>query len=109
MFLQSALAPFTQHVRAAAGGGLGEPLHPVAARATGGQQEHNGKDEKDRKDIRFSVHRLTTFLFHLYLLRCHLACGNRCITDLDRCERAADCVIPLLVQLGIGHVVEIEL
>ena len=63
MFLQSALAPFTQHVRAAAGEAFREPLHPVAARAAGGQQERKGKDEKGRKDIRFSVHRLTTFLY----------------------------------------------
>ena len=49
-------------VRAATGVGLREPLHPVAARAAGGQQERKGKDEKGREDIRFSVHRLTTFL-----------------------------------------------
>lgn len=50
-------------VLAAAGRGLREPLHPVAARAAGGQQERKGEDEKGHKDIRFSVHRLTTFLF----------------------------------------------
>ena len=50
-------------VLAAAGVGLREPLHPVAARAAGGQQERKGKGKKGRKDIRFSVHRLTTFLF----------------------------------------------
>ena len=49
-------------VLAAAGICLREPLHPVAARAAGGQQERKGKGEKGRKDIRFSVHRLTTFL-----------------------------------------------
>ena len=40
---------------------LREPLHPVTARVAGGQQEREGKDEKGRKDIRFSIHRLTTF------------------------------------------------
>ena len=50
-------------VRVASGHGLGEPLHPVAARAAGGQKERKGKDDKDRKDIRFSIHRLTTFLY----------------------------------------------
>lgn len=50
------------NVCAAAGRGLRKPLHPVAARAAGGQQEYKGKDKKGRKDIRFSVHRLTTFL-----------------------------------------------
>ena len=49
-------------VLAAAGCGLREPLHFVPSRAAGGQQERKGKDEKGRKDIRFSVHRLTTFL-----------------------------------------------
>ena len=48
-------------VLAAAGVGLREPLHPVAARAAGGQQERKGEDEKGHKDIRFSVHKLTTF------------------------------------------------
>ena len=35
---------------------------PVATDTAGGQQERKGKGEKSRKDIRFSVHRLTTFL-----------------------------------------------
>ena len=49
------------NVLSAIGRSLREPLHPVAARAAGGQQERKGEDEKGRKDIRFSVHRLTTF------------------------------------------------
>ena len=48
-------------VLAAAGRCLREPLHPVAVRAAGGQQEHKSKDEKGRKDIRCTVHKLTTF------------------------------------------------
>ena len=59
-------------VLAAAGIGLREPLHPVAARAAGGQQEYKGKSEKGRKDIRFSVHRLTAFLSLLIELRMSL-------------------------------------
>ena len=52
------------HVLAAAGRGLREALYLVTpARAAGGQQERKGKDEKGRKDIRFSVHRLTPFLY----------------------------------------------
>ena len=45
--------------------GLGESFHPVAACAADSQQECKGKNEKGRKDIRFSVHRLTTFLLLL--------------------------------------------
>lgn len=56
-------------VRATAGIRLREPLHPVAARVAGGQQEREGKDEKGRKDIRFSIHRLTTFLLTSYGLQ----------------------------------------
>lgn len=36
---------------------------PLCARAAGGQRQFKGKDEKGHKDIRFSVHRRTTFLY----------------------------------------------
>ena len=59
-------------VCAAAGIRLREPLRPVVARVAGGQQKRKGKDEKGRKDIRFSVHGLTTFLMK--------PCGLHCLT-----------------------------
>ena len=49
------------NVLSAIGCGLREPLHPVAARTAAGQQERKGKDEKGRKDVQFSAHKLTTF------------------------------------------------